>query len=338
MAILKYYVLCCRGLPSTKRHLKYIPKEDLIIVINTWTDIPEPEASVRNTQYQAGTEAWCIAEGIEYYITESDGTPSTGKNSVMKLFRESDNDYMVLVDGDDYITPHGIWLYDKIAQSESPPDAIALEYQIGIHAEYDWNGAASEVDPETVPGFAYLTFKHPYQWWEKTLEGTNIPVIDDYSKRLNDAHTKVYSFAYHYIDNWEHHLRITFYSKKAADPKFTFDPKLLVGEDTMQYNNLKYEWSQGNIDLRHLHELYPTYVYDQRLDGIVMYANLRDESWGAINWMETLAAEYEKVVADGRAITKKPPYVVPIEFPVDYRPDTNGLVSYPHRRAGNLRY
>ena len=338
MAKLKYYVLCCRGMHATKRHLDFIPKEDLVIVINTWTDIPEPEAAVDNAQYKAEAEAWCIAEGIEYYITESDGTPSTGKNSVMKLFRESANDYMVLVDGDDYITPHGVWLYDKIAQSESPPDAVALEYQIGLNASTNYQGAPKKSNPECVPAYAYLTFYHNYQWWQKTLAGTYIPVIDEYSRRLNDAHTRVYGFAHKYIDNWEHHLRITFYSKKAADPKYTFDPELIVGEDTMQYNNLKYDWSQGNIDLRHLHELYPTYVYDQRLDGIVMYANKRDEDWGAIDWMEKLALAYENIIAEGRGVTEKPPFVVPIEFPVDYRPDTNGLVSYPHRRAGNLRY
>ena len=120
MAKLKYYALCCRNLYGTKRHLDYIPKEDLVIVLNSWLGMGGKESEI-NAQYLADAEAWCVDEGIEYYVTSSDGTPSTGKNSVLSLFRASDNDYMVLVDGDDYITKHGVWLYDTIAQSESPP-------------------------------------------------------------------------------------------------------------------------------------------------------------------------------------------------------------------------
>lgn len=328
MAKLKYYALCCRNLHGTKRHLDYIPKEDLVIVLNSWVDAGGGDGD-ENAQYLVDAEAWCISEGVEYYITDSDGTPSTGKNSVLALFLESDNDYMVLVDGDDFITPHGVWLYNEIAQSDTPPDAIALEYQMGLLAQQDYQGAPSELNPVHIPAFAYRTFMHSYKFWQDSLAGLYIPVLDEYSRRLNEAHTKVFSFAYTYIDNWEHHLRLTFYSKKAAE--FTFDPALLVGEDTMQYNNLKYAWSQGDIDLRHLHEVYPTYVYDQRLDGIVQYANRRDEDWGTVNWMDALAAEYDRLVVEGKAVTGKPDYVTLPEFADDYVPDTDGLVNYPHK-------
>ena len=100
MAKLKYYALCCRNMHGTKRHLDYIPKEDLVIVLNSWSGA-KGEDGDENAQYLVDAEAWCISESVEYYVTESDGTPSTGKNSVMELFRASDNDYMVLVDGDD---------------------------------------------------------------------------------------------------------------------------------------------------------------------------------------------------------------------------------------------
>lgn len=330
MAKLKYYALCCRNLHGTKRHLDYIPKEDLVIVLNSWT-AEGGEVGEINAQYLVDAEAWCISEGVEYYITESDGTPSTGKNSVLSLFRESDNDYMVLVDGDDYITKHGVWLYNIIAQSESPPDAIALEYQIGLLADEQYRSAPNQTNPKHIPAFAYRTFMHPHEWWQAALDGTYIPVFDEYSRRLSEAHKKLHTFAYKYIDNWEHHLRLTFYSKKAAAEEFTFDPNLIVGEDTMQYNNLKYAWSQGQIDLRHLHEIYPTYVYDQRLDGIVCYANKRDEDWGTVNWMDALGAEYDRVVEEGRAVVEKPPYAVLPDFPADYVPDTDGLVNYPHK-------
>ena len=115
---------------TTKRHLETIPKEDIVYVFNSNVDCEIHYE--RNSQYLVDAKAWAISENLEYYVTDSDGTPSTGKNSVLDIFQASDNDYMVLVDGDDFITPHGIWLYDKIAQSESPPDVIALEYQLGL--------------------------------------------------------------------------------------------------------------------------------------------------------------------------------------------------------------
>ena len=37
---------------------------------------------------------------------------------------------MVQIDGDDYLTPHGVWLYKHLAESDSPPDAIALMNQM----------------------------------------------------------------------------------------------------------------------------------------------------------------------------------------------------------------
>lgn len=318
---------------TTKRHLQTIPKEDIVYVFNsnTYCEVH----GERNTQYLADAEAWAISEGVDYHVTWSDGTPSTGKNSVLDIFQASDNDYMVLVDGDDFITPHGVWLYDKIAQSESPPDVMALEYQLGILGEEIYKPLpGTEVDPATIPSYSVRTFKQSYEWWQKILAGNAVPIYtrDDngYSERLNDAQTKIYSFAYNYIDNWEPHLRIVFYSKKSTTSEFRFDPELLVGEDTMQYLNLKYAWSQGNMDLRHLHDMYPTYVYDQRLEGIVDFANSRDEDWGWIHWMERLGKAYDVITANNKTVTAKPPYVDLPEFPDDYKANTLGLVNYPH--------
>ena len=84
MTKLKYYALCSRNLYLTKRHLAKIPKEDLVIVLNSL-----------NEQYLSEAESWCIENSVEYYITKSDGTPATGKNSVFDLFLKSDNDYLL---------------------------------------------------------------------------------------------------------------------------------------------------------------------------------------------------------------------------------------------------
>jgi len=42
---------------------------------------------------------------------------------------------MVLIDGDDFVTPHGVWTYKELAQSPRCPDAVALEYQYVIRPD-----------------------------------------------------------------------------------------------------------------------------------------------------------------------------------------------------------
>jgi len=343
MAKLKYYALCSKNINAAKRHLARIPKEDLVIVINTLLDTDERWA------FHNQTVAWCEAEGIEHYVTESDGTPSTGKNSVFDLFLASDNDYMVLVDGDDFITPHGLVVYDMIAQSDNPPDAVALEYQYGLvpnegyHPGEAWMhlhgenvgkaNAADITNPDHIHGFGLRIFQHPYDWWQKALAGESVKVWDEFTQECSDAHQKLYTYEYNNINGWESHLRITFYSRHGAT--YRFDPELLVGEDTMQYFRMKYDMSLGTFDLRHLNEIYPTYVYDQRIEGIVRFANERDDGRGWLNWMNKLNDEFDKWDAAGKFVDVEVPSVDLPDFADDYRPDTLGLVNYPHK---NPRY
>lgn len=338
MAKLKYYALCCRGIPAMKRHATRIPKEDLVIVLNSLNDDFVTEA-----------EAWCTEQGIEHYVTVSDGTPSTGKNSVFDLFCASDNDYMVLVDGDDFITPHGLVTYDKIAQMDSPPDAVALEYQFGIVPNEGYSptlcftsvcgdgsakaNAADHQNQDHIHGWGMRVFIHPKEWWDKTLAGKSVDVWDEFTQECSDAHKKLYTYEHTYINGWETHLRITFYSKKAAT-EYRFDPELVVGEDTMQYFQLKHAWHSGDIDLRHFFEVYPTYVYDQRIEGVVRWANEREDGRGWLNWMNKLNEAFEAYELAGKMHSQIPERLE-LEFDEGYRPDTLGLVNYPCR---TIRY
>ena len=69
---LKYYVLTSNHFQFLKRHISEeysnIPKEDLVVVINTLDE-----------DYLMMAKGFCIHKEIEYYVTESDGTPATGK-------------------------------------------------------------------------------------------------------------------------------------------------------------------------------------------------------------------------------------------------------------------
>ena len=317
-----------------KRHLTRIPKEDLVIVLNSENDDFVDEA-----------KAWCTEQGVEHYVTVSDGTPSTGKNSVLDLFCASDNDYMGLVDGDDFITPHGLVVYDKIAQMDTPPDAVALEYQYGIVPNEGYSQALFVVaeglgssrrqaldkcNQDHIHGHGMRVFIHPKEWWDKTLAGTSVKVWDDFTQQCSDAHKELYSYEYKYINQWETHLRITFYSKKAAS-QYRFDPELIVGEDTMQYFQLKNAWVDGDIELKHFHEVYPTYVYDQRINGIVKWANEREDGRGWLKWMKKLNHAFETYETEGKMHTVIPERME-LEFDEGYRPDTLGLVNYPCRQ------
>ena len=333
MAKLKYYALCCRGMPATKRHLTRIPKADLVIVINS-----------QNSDYVTEATNWCVSESIEHYVTASDGTPSTGKNSVFDLFIASNNDYMVLVDGDDFITPHGLYIYDTIAQSASPPDAVALEFQFGLVPNNNYNthllhvdessnasvrDARDKLNQDHIHGWGLRIFQKPYEWWAAALDGTSVPHHDEFTEQCSNMHRRLMTHEHEYINGWESHLRIVFYSKAGA--AFRFDPELLVGEDTMQYFRLKNAMVDGDIDLRHLNEIYPTYVYDQRIEGIVGWANERDSGRGWLVWMTALVNEFDRYLDEGKMHTTVPPAVILPEPADDYRPDTLGLVNYPHR-------
>ena len=333
MAKLKYYALCSNNIAATKRHATRIPHDDLTIVLNS-----------TNWEFVEQAEAWCQAEGIDYHVTESDGTPATGKNSVFDLFLASDNDYMVLVDGDDFITPHGLVVYDMIAQSVSPPDAIALTQQFGlipndgrVRSMYFHGGfgegssrlfAADRDNPDHVHGAAVRPFYNSSDWWASAIAGTSVEHWDEFTKDLSDAHQKLYTYAYNHLNGQESHLRVTFYSKAGA--AFRFNPELVVGEDTLHYYQLKNAWVAGDIDLKHLDELYPSYVYDQRVMGVVKWQNEQNDGRGFLEWMTRLNTELDIMSAAGQMHTTQPANVE-LTFADDYRPDVLGMVSYPAR-------
>lgn len=365
MSNIKFYALCCRNMYALKRHQRTIPLEDLVIVINTL-----------DKEFETDAKLYCLSEGIEYYITESDGGPSVGKNSVLDLFEASDYEYMVLIDGDDFITPHGYWTYKQLAQSRNKVDVVALRYQYGIHAETGYNpvvaglgtpthrspllGSKNTGNPDTVHGGGNRCFLHDHEWWERALLGklfeTNL--ADPHSLAINDVHTRWATLCYNYIDKWETHLRLVFFSKKAIKNN-RFDVRFRIGEDTLFYLALKDQALKGNFEMRHLFDVMPTYVYDTRIDGLVVeekdkYGEPGTVDFGWYLWLKKLVEEYENYVRMGMMhrtqldhIQVKTPlrskvedkYIVRdddsfyhIIWPEDYRPDTLGLVNYPNHR------
>ena len=117
----KFYVLWSRFIDNLESTLSNLPRDNTVVIINTLDD----------EQRDVGVN-FCKEHNIEYHVTESDGTPATGKNSLLETFLESDNQYMVAIDGDDFLTPYGAYLYPRLAEHESPPDMICLYRQLSV--------------------------------------------------------------------------------------------------------------------------------------------------------------------------------------------------------------
>jgi len=98
----------------------------------------------------------------------------------------------------------------------------------------------------------------------------------------------------------------------------------------MNYFDLKHEFQQGNLVMKTLHEIYPTYVYDQRVGGIVKIANDMNHGRGYLDWMEDAGDKYEEYEAAGKLHEDlEIPYIQIPDFAEGYHPDTLGLVNFP---------
>lgn len=345
--MLRFYALCCRNMHALKRHLRHIPKDQLTIVINTL-----------DQGFQTEAVAFCQAEGVDYAVTESNGTASQGKNSVIDLFLASSDDYFVLVDGDDYLTPHGVWTYQQIAQLESPPDVLALEYQYAIWRENGYGfsfvehlmqgseqidrtnlsnpylGCQDKSDPDKIMGHGTRGFLQSHEWWKLAKQGDVVHVHpgESFSQRLCDAHQRWVNLAYKYISHWETHHRIVFFSRRSCDG-YRYDTDFAVGEDTILYLLYKNAHIKGDLVVKHLFDRYPTYVYDTRIDGVVFENQWKDGivNLGWCEWLENLSARFEQMETDGKMheSVEMPKINDEIVWPENYVPDTLGAANYP---------
>jgi hypothetical protein len=286
---MKFYVLTTRSINCLERHIhpdySAIPKEDLIVVINTL-----------DKEYEAEAKEWCSSRDIEHYVTDSNGTASRGKNSVLDLFLESDQDYFVMIDGDDYLTQHGVWMYKRIAEQDSPPDVICMKNQMALvwdrnlvdtwikENNVDQNelklGDIPEEYIKVKPNLIFTVNGEPEtlnlldsadgkvrkkELWNKVIAGLSSDRKISKGDRLEML--IYYAKQQKYCETFEAHCRVTWYSRKAAVHKFK--EFLLVGEDTAQYFILKNESYHGRLEMFCNVEKPPTYIYDTSNPGVV---------------------------------------------------------------------
>lgn len=267
----KFYVLWSRFIESLEAVTSNLPHDNTIVIINTLDD----------EQRDVGVN-FCKEHNIEYHVTESDGTPATGKNSLLEKFLESDNQYMVAIDGDDFLTPYGVYLYPRLAEHESPPDMICLYRQLSVM------GCHPDVFREQRPNLIPYLGHYPFDKVNKKLEYGHLmnlfTIHPNYELPYDVAHEWAINrlefdrFMRRYSESEEFMCRLVFHSRKAAE-MMKYINEIDVGEDTVQYFKLKKQALDGNIKMmRRKERVSPTYIYNKTTDSIMRekYSN----NWG----------------------------------------------------------
>lgn len=274
--MLRFYVLTSRKFECLKRHFRSLPKEHTTVVINT-TD----------KTYEQQAFQWCYDNKITAVITESNGKPGKGKNAVLDHFLESEYDYMVQIDGDDFLQPHGVNVYNWVSEN-NPPDGIQIVYN---------NSWSSIEDPWSLYG------AHP--WHDNFLQW----VEDNIDPAAQEHYRQVYDRREEYLKEFQKHCQLSLewnYPKDVADPldcprlifysrnlaeSIRFREDLFIGEDTLLNYQVRELAHEGSIKLKKIKDNFEkTYSYDLDNSGIVK-ASERSADW---DWLKQLNDAIEK--------------------------------------------
>jgi hypothetical protein len=269
----KYYILTSGSLRCLARHFRVFKPTEAVVVINT-----------KDEEYELAATEFCKQYSIEYHVTKSDGTPATGKNAVIDTFLASDNEYMVQVDGDDFITPFGRNLWRTVANGDNPPDIICLSNQLSM-VRYDLSVFEGQIDSNTVqrnfiPPEHVGPQKPSTRDFRFSLERDLLPIAEIFETRyhikdrdlcmeLAKARIEIDMVCNDYGERDDTFNRIVFYSRHGA-AYTAFDNTLTIGEDTVQYYKLKRYAADGLIDMKLYDEgLGRTYIYMEDTTGVV---------------------------------------------------------------------
>lgn len=279
---LKFYVLISKDVNALQRHFTCSNHNinDLHIVINSL-----------DLDFVMQAEQFCKESNLEYTITESNGKPGRGKNSVLDVFTQSDYEYAVMIDGDDWLTPHGVYYYKKCAELENPPDVLCLTSQLAL---YNAGG---------ITRLIYTFF-------------TNEPISVIIGNCDHPERQLWAGFSYYYINRKEVMNRVVFLSRRAAQYRFNED--MPIGEDTEHFLRLKHAHFTGDLCMYQKDDRIPTYIYDQRLPGI-MRKNGRK-----IDWVKQLNDKFKELKSKGMLHSELLPHFH-LELEKNYVPDICNL-------------
>ena len=288
-----FYVLSSHNVYALERQFKTLPIKETTVIINT-TDL----------EYLKEAVDYCNALGVRFFITASDGSAATGKNSFLDQFDKDGVPYAVLIDGDDYLTARGVKFYKKLAEDSSPPDAVVLKNAVSqtwasgkVTNEYLTNPERQHADPSKLP--FKMSVASTVVDWEELKDGDLIRDmgIDTTTSDVDNFIKYVGLLQYGMgIDSLA--ARVVFMSRKAL--AIRYKKELVVGEDTFQYLELKDLHDKGVINLVSHNENRPTYIYDVRLSGIAVMKSQKDGGAGFLVWMEVLMNRLQELKDNGK--------------------------------------
>jgi glycosyltransferase involved in cell wall biosynthesis len=216
-------VLTSRNVEKLKRCIESVLPQtsDVVVVCNT-------------LDFSFVEHARSVAEeyNVEFLVTESNGTPAKGKNSVLEIFRTRPHDYYMQVDADDYLAPDALIKLATIVDDNPDVDVIGL-----IDGFVTCNGSATTSN-------SFLSDGSVFQFAD--VQG---------KEKLRLAGLA------HVLSNNLQYNRMLLYSNKALNT-FNFDEKFIGSEDIVASYKLYY-----NPDINYVLTEAHLYIYDLEDSG-----------------------------------------------------------------------
>ena len=162
---------------------------------------------------------YCRNNKIDYTVTPSDGTPSTGKNWVFKIFEQSEFTHLAQLDGDDFFYPtfvkhiqrHLIKFVTTDVLAALPNDAVI---------DYYLDGAIKMKNEN----YAVLWTTGYINWETQSIIGRD---------RIFDG-------------VFGNYARFILFSKKISK-NFKYDPTFVVGEDVKMHFDFLHAYQKDDI-------------------------------------------------------------------------------------------
>jgi len=208
-------VLTSRDVEKLKRCIESVLPQtnDVVVVCNT-------------LDFSFVEQAQQLAEsyGIQCIITESNGNPGKGKNSVKDYFLSTEFTHLIPVDGDDMLLPKSIQIISNIVKSRNP-DVIGLIDSLVL------------LDGKELPIVEWQEHEVLFQRSVDLTEPNNL-------KRLNIHTAKIRRVATQYNNFFN---RFVLLSRKAAS-HIDYYETLTGAEDIKQSLLFKLMQKEGKID------------------------------------------------------------------------------------------
>lgn len=232
-------------------------------------------------------EKYCIDNEINYTISESDGTPSTGKNSVFEVFKDSDCSHLSQLDGDDFFYPLFLTHVERHLKKYLTTDVLAtIPLDVIFDLYEDESVELSNGQYTLLWGSNYFS---NHDWVGKLGRD---PMADGIS-----------------IPNYG---RFVLFSKKIVGMDFRYDKEIILGEDKKLHFDFLFAHQKDEISYWFTTAT-DMWVCDKSTNGIQKkYSSQEDFPENDVITTQKL----QKYISD----TMLPDRSAPGEIPIDYPP------------------